>query len=162
MGSTNQSTLCKPGYLYRHWSATGELLYVGISINAVARLSQHRNKVWFPQIAKITVKRFDNYAAAERAELRAICRENPTHNAKRPRTPEDLADALVKLRAAQRRAASRPPKISKVQRMYNVDSAFGTIPSDLTFEEYAKNPKKWRKLADEWFDRRRERADRRA
>lgn len=146
MGSANQSAVCTPGYLYRHWSETGELLYVGISVNAVARLAQHRGKAWFPQIAKITVQRFDDYGDAERAELVAICDENPLHNAKGPRNRAQLRNALGRLKTAQKRASARNVvRASKARRMFDMDRMFGCIPDNLSFEEYAANPKRWQR-----------------
>lgn len=32
--------------LYRHYDPAGALLYIGISLSAVARLSQHGDKPW--------------------------------------------------------------------------------------------------------------------
>lgn len=131
----------KPGYLYRHWSDTGTLLYIGIPVNAVARLAQHSGKHWFPRIATITVQKFDTYAEAEIAELRAICYEGPIHNIKGPRDAKDLGPALTRLRAAQRRAASKPsPKMRKLRGKYEIDLAFGSIPADTSFEDYAERP----------------------
>ena len=141
MGSANQSAVCKPGYLYRHWSTAGHLLYIGISLNAVARLAQHKDKPWFPRIAKITVERFETYADAEVAELRAICYEGPIHNMRGPRDAKDLGPALTKLRAAQRKAASREtPKMRRLRDDYEVDKWFRSIPEGTTFEEYVARP----------------------
>lgn len=126
-----------PGYLYRHWSDRGTLLYVGISVNAVARLGQHKDKQWFPRIAKITVERYETYAEAEIAELKAICYEGPIHNIKGPRDAKDLGPALTRLRAAQRRAARREPaELTRMRGAYEADLAFDCIPADMSFEEY--------------------------
>lgn len=131
----------RPGYLYRHWSDRGTLLYVGISINAVARQSQHRDKPWFPRIAKITIERFETYAEAEEAELRAICYEGPIHNVKGPRDAKDLGPALSKLRAQQRRAASRPsPREKRLREIYEIERSFGAVPKEATFEEFLTHP----------------------
>lgn len=67
--------------LYRHFDADGKLLYVGISINSVARLVQHRSVAeWFPLIRTITVESFFDRKTAERAELDAILKEKPRFN----------------------------------------------------------------------------------
>lgn len=66
--------------LYRHFDAAGVLLYVGISLSAVQRLAQHRDKPWFRQIARVDVEWFDDRGQAERAEVAAIRRERPAHN----------------------------------------------------------------------------------
>lgn len=133
----------RPGYLYRYWAVSGVLLYIGISVNAVARLAQHRGQEWFPRIGTITVERFDTYAEAELAELRAICFEGPFHNMKGPRDEKDLGPALAKLRAAQRRRGVkpvRPPKEHKLYGAYTCDLAFDCIPAGTTFEEYLARP----------------------
>lgn len=67
--------------LYRHFDAAGRLLYVGISLNSVMRLSQHKlHSQWFAQIAHVEVETFPNRAAALQAERRAIAVEKPQHN----------------------------------------------------------------------------------
>lgn len=66
--------------LYRHYDADGELLYVGISLSAVSRLSKHRKSPWFQDIATITVENHDSRLDAEQAERTAIKIERPKHN----------------------------------------------------------------------------------
>lgn len=67
--------------LYRHFDIEGTLLYVGISINTPARLSQHRIcSNWFARIAKITICHFDTEADARNAEREAINTERPLFN----------------------------------------------------------------------------------
>lgn len=73
----NQNTT----YLYRHFDKYGNLLYVGISISCVARLSQHRSHShWFTSIAMITIEKFNSRSKAEEAEMDAIGSERPLHN----------------------------------------------------------------------------------
>lgn len=67
--------------LYRHFDADGVLLYVGISLSAVQRLSQHSASPWSDRIARVDVERFPSREAAERAEREAIQTERPKHNA---------------------------------------------------------------------------------
>lgn len=84
--------------LYRFYSATGQLLYVGITANPPTRFKAHRHtKDWWSEVVGITL---ENYATREdlaNAERRAIQVERPLHNvvhAKRPgparalRTPD--------------------------------------------------------------------------
>lgn len=131
----------QPGYLYRYWATTGVLLYIGISLNAVARLAQHKDKTWFPRIGTVTVQRFETYAEAEIAELKAICYEGPIHNIKGPRDAKDLGPALTRLRAAQKKAAAREsPKIRRLRDDYEADKWFRSIPEGTTFEEYVAHP----------------------
>ena len=67
--------------LYRHYSADGELLYVGISLSAINRLQQHSDSAaWFPSIAKVEVEKFEDRQAAIEAEIKAIKEEHPLFN----------------------------------------------------------------------------------
>jgi len=67
--------------LYRHFSADGELLYVGISLNAMARFHVHRRVAeWRDLVATITIEKFKTRAAAEKAERAAIRKEGPKFN----------------------------------------------------------------------------------
>lgn len=70
-----------PTCLYRHRSAAGELLYVGIALSPAARLQGHRSEApWFREIASITVEWFENRLEAMRAEVMAIRAERPRFN----------------------------------------------------------------------------------
>lgn len=67
--------------LYRHWNAFGRLLYVGISLNAVARLVGHRQTApWFGEIVEVTVDHYPSREEARAAEVRAIKTEKPAYN----------------------------------------------------------------------------------
>jgi predicted GIY-YIG superfamily endonuclease len=67
--------------LYRHYHKDGALLYVGISLNAVARLAQHRSySEWFNHIGKIEVEEYTDRNAALDAERKAIIAEQPLWN----------------------------------------------------------------------------------
>lgn len=77
--------------LYRHFDATGALLYVGISLNAVSRLAQHRmTSAWFDQIARIEIEWHPTRTVACNAERLAIQTENPLHNGIRYGMPDAL------------------------------------------------------------------------
>ena len=66
--------------LYRFWD-DDNLLYVGISLNVFARITQHkRDKDWFQEISNITVEHFDTREKALDAEAKAIKTENPKYN----------------------------------------------------------------------------------
>jgi excinuclease UvrABC nuclease subunit len=70
-----------PGILYRHFDATGVLLYVGSSLNAISRTSKHRLTVhWYSQIATISLEHFSSRVAAMEAEQLAIKNEKPKYN----------------------------------------------------------------------------------
>lgn len=67
--------------LYRHFNAAGELLYVGISINAFERFKQHSSdKKWIDHVANMTIERFPNRNLALKAEKSAIQKEKPKYN----------------------------------------------------------------------------------
>ena len=68
--------------LYRYYDADGRLLYIGISLNAVARATQHRaDKHWWNDVARMTVEKIpgDRRHALE-VERQAIRDEGPLHN----------------------------------------------------------------------------------
>jgi hypothetical protein len=67
--------------LYRHFDADGKLLYVGRALNALERLTVHRdNAPWYYEITTVTIERFATYRELLDAEQVAIRRENPRHN----------------------------------------------------------------------------------
>lgn len=68
-------------HLYRHFDSDGNLLYVGISLNAVARLAQHKIcSQWFSQITTITIENFPTRHELLSAEIEAIKNEKPLYN----------------------------------------------------------------------------------
>lgn len=67
-------------YLYRHFDAAGQLLYVGISLNHVARLSQHKKAPWVDRIARVEIEAHPSRADALKAEAAAIVAEKPAFN----------------------------------------------------------------------------------
>ena len=69
--------------LYRHFDKDGELLYIGISISALLRLSQHKNEShWFDHIVRVDIERFDSRISVLGAEKEAIKNEKPKYNSK--------------------------------------------------------------------------------
>lgn len=67
--------------LYRYYDAAGELLYVGISNNALRRLAQHEaSKTWQDNVTRVEIEAHPTREAALGAERRAIASENPIHN----------------------------------------------------------------------------------
>lgn len=71
----------RPCYLYRLYSRTGGLLYVGISVDPKRRVKEHsRQQPWATKIHHYRATRYDSVEAAARAEVRAIRRERPKHN----------------------------------------------------------------------------------
>ena len=96
MSLTNALKRMKPETcdLYRHYDKEWNLLYVGISLNAIKRMIDHRSqsKEWFDEIAFTQRKTYPNRAEAEKAEAIAIRNENPKHNIDRPlgTAPQEL------------------------------------------------------------------------
>lgn len=85
------STPSKRTALYRHFDASGRLLYIGISLNAVSRLAQHRiTSPWFEDIARIELEWHETRTAAHDAERAAIRDERPIHNGLRYGMPDEL------------------------------------------------------------------------
>lgn len=68
-------------FLYRHWDRYNNLLYVGISLSTVQRLSEHRRAArWYDKIYKITIEQYSSKKEALEAEKVAIKVENPAFN----------------------------------------------------------------------------------
>lgn len=67
--------------LYRHFGAGGDLLYVGISLNAFFRLHQHnKGSRWMEKVASLTIENFPTREEALEAETIAIRMEKPKYN----------------------------------------------------------------------------------
>lgn len=86
-------------HLYRHFSNDGALLYVGISLSTLNRLSQHKeNSHWFSNIKRVEIESFETREEAVAAERNAIATENPAHNIIRYNvkpTKKELAEKRV-------------------------------------------------------------------
>ncbi|MBP0635528.1 GIY-YIG nuclease family protein [Cupriavidus sp. AcVe19-6a] len=83
-----------PCNLYRHFNAQDQLLYVGISNSAIARLKGHqRNGAshWVDEIAYMTVETFLTRDVALAMERTAIKRERPLYNIQHNGTDADVA-----------------------------------------------------------------------
>lgn len=79
----NRKPLDAPGnfHLYRHFDETGALLYVGVSLNTVSRLVDHkRTAKWFSRLARVEVQRFPTREASLDAERLAVETERPLYN----------------------------------------------------------------------------------
>lgn len=67
--------------LYRLYTESEELLYVGIAGNVGRRLDQHSDvKTWWTKVAMIKVEHFQTRHLAEIAEKNAIRGEKPRYN----------------------------------------------------------------------------------
>tara|TARA_R110002110_G_scaffold75553_1_gene199634 strand:+ start:425 stop:925 length:501 start_codon:yes stop_codon:yes gene_type:complete len=75
--------------LYRHFDDDGVLLYVGISLNAIKRTSQHiKCSPWSRDIKRIEIDEFETRKAAMIAETDAIQAEKPLHNKQKTKPPK--------------------------------------------------------------------------
>ena len=100
--------------LYRIFDAEGALLYVGISLNAARRSSDHRAKPWWPQVARIEVETHPTRGDALHAEYAAIDDEKPRYNVRttRPaaRTDRQRAQDAARARRFRERQRGGPPR----------------------------------------------------
>ena len=77
--------------LYRHYDSNKKLLYVGISLNAAARLAQHRDAAhWFDAITDVKIETYPTREDALAAERRAIAEENPACNIQHRQTIKQI------------------------------------------------------------------------
>ena len=114
----------KPTALYRAYSATDELLYVGVSISVMARLSQHKSSAdWFDGTSRIDVEWHPTRQKALAAEMQAIKTEHPIYN---------------KMGAVER------PEDDGIKRDFNIGGSL----DDLIF-----GVKAWCKLVGKWEDK---------
>lgn len=68
-------------HIYRHYDKDGVLLYVGMSNNALSRLSQHKQHAdWFEQIETVKIQTVNSRSEAFRLERKAIAEEKPKFN----------------------------------------------------------------------------------
>ena len=99
--------------LYRHFDAKRKLLYVGISLSAVHRLSQHReHSHWFRRIASMTTQWYPTRKEALDAERHAVRTEHPECNIQLKETKAEAAFRLKK--EAQDAEASRDQLVRRL------------------------------------------------
>lgn len=99
--------------LYRLFDAAGKLLYIGIAVNPPSRWAGHAaDKLWWGEVARITIHWYDTWGAAEAAEATAIRQENPLHNVVGVAS-EERAERLA--RAALHRLRERPTGLRAVK-----------------------------------------------
>jgi len=80
MHSRNHAYRLKPCALYRLFNNAGDLLYIGVASNALARVGAHDACVWFRSVSRVDLQWFEHRNAAEAAERAAIAKEKPRHN----------------------------------------------------------------------------------
>lgn len=134
--------------LYRHFDAAGNLLYVGISLNTVARLSQHkRNARWYEQIVRIDIERFRSRTEALAAEDRAIEVEKPLHNIAKNRSARSaLITEIESAKAENAKTLSQlSSKLSVMEEHYNANES-SIISARQAIDAASKRSRFWRLL----------------
>ena len=82
----------KGAQLYRYYDKDVNLLYVGMSSNALRRVKEHqKDKEWYWDIVKITIENFDMHHELVEAEKEAIAKEQPRYNI----TPYEVKEGKV-------------------------------------------------------------------
>ena len=156
------------GYcLYRHFDAANNLLYVGISLSAINRLSQHSEcSQWFSAIKRVEIERFESREAAMKAERIAIHNENPAHNSMRPylregdipadKKKEDSSKRLV-YRLAHFKPTYTEDEISKLMMVSKPDvvrwiesGILGSIEIPKSSNNGRINPAKKKRIVTGW------------
>lgn len=67
--------------LYRHFSADGTLLYIGVSARIPQRIKEHaKHSFWWKDVTRIEIEHFDDRKSVLEAERLAIINEKPLHN----------------------------------------------------------------------------------
>jgi hypothetical protein len=96
--------------LYRWYDASGDLLYIGISVQPWARAGHHViTQDWAEQMAVCVVEWHQDRAAAEAAERAAIKAERPRHNKTHAVTEERPAAPVQPLPSASDESPSLQP-----------------------------------------------------
>lgn len=70
----------KPTWVYRFLDADWRILYVGITHDREARISQHARRPFWPQVMWTAATLYPDRIIAEAIEARLIADENPVYN----------------------------------------------------------------------------------
>lgn len=115
--------------LYRHFDRRSNLLYVGVSLNALKRLMQHREvSGWFGEIHRVEIERFATRQEALSAERNAISGENPRHNIKRPK-PKIPTRVEVIVKAEAQKILFRLTELAPVYNLAGAGRVLGVGPT---------------------------------
>lgn len=100
--------------VYRHFDASGELLYIGACTSYAHREQQHRSRsAWWPKIARVTFEYHETLREAFEAERAAIWFEKPPHNLM---VVEPDSEAFV-AKAAEMAEAHDPELAARIRAM---------------------------------------------
>ena len=121
--------------VYRCYSDSGQLLYVGETGDLGTRLADHAKKLWFVQVRGITLEWYADELDALKAERRAIHVEHPKYNKQhRTTTSVQVAQAKPRRRTAKlspeekaREVLSADPSVSgsELARRIGVSESYG-------------------------------------
>ena len=95
--------------VYRCYSDSGQLLYVGVTGSVRRRLSDHIQKAWFTQVRGMTFEWFTEELDALNAERRAIHVEHPKYNIVHRNTASIRQPKPRRGAKSKRPASARPP-----------------------------------------------------
>jgi hypothetical protein len=110
--------------LYRYFDADGNLLYVGISLSAVARAVQHKAaSEWYSKAVRMDIQRFESRDQLRFAEVAAIRKERPKFNSRHNTGDWDVAVATTeRTNAKQMRVGLLRDTIKLVYSEYEVQN----------------------------------------
>jgi hypothetical protein len=115
--------------LYRHFNAAGELLYVGISISAMARLGQHVDvSPWAKDITTVTIETLPSREEALAAERVAIKTEHPKFNIKHNK-PENISKIRNRIAESETKIIVEITTLKAVYDMNNAGHVLGLSTS---------------------------------
>lgn len=80
MTQTTKAATGRRAAVYRLYDAEGTLLYIGSAYDPAVRCKAHREKPWWPQVARRAEEWFEHRNSAFTAEAAAIRREAPMFN----------------------------------------------------------------------------------
>lgn len=84
--------------LYRHFDIDGNLLYIGISVSFMVRLSSHKqHSSWFNSIARTEYTPYPTRKAAALAEKEAIKAEKPLYNIMHNNLSKEIASKILEI-----------------------------------------------------------------
>ncbi|MFC8676725.1 hypothetical protein ACFUEN_29070 [Streptomyces griseorubiginosus] len=95
MESPKEQTGPKPAAVYRLFAADATLLYIGSAYSPEDRYRAHSKQPWWPQVARRSEEWLESRGAAYTAEMQAIVKEKPLHNAMGPGYPQPLTNAVL-------------------------------------------------------------------
>lgn len=107
--------------IYRHFSKSGELLYIGYSANPMRRNQQHSSYAsWFKEVHQITIEWFDTHEDALNAEMIAIKIERPRENIV-GMSDDDFIKSAKKRSAWRRTRVFKPhPQLDALQEKFKL------------------------------------------